>query len=253
MRAGVTLCTYRMRPWTKLPGVVGIACLAWSCHTQQPARRMDLPGLMLWAWERPEDLRFLDPHHTGVAFLAGTAVIASNGSVVFRLRTQSLALSPGTAVMPVVRIESPAMHAPAAMLPLLAGLRDVAKMPGVRGLQIDFDARRSERGLYRALLAATSQQTATGITALASWCSGDRWLEREPLAEVVPMFFRMGRGESREMPMRSAVCLGSMGLSIDEAWPSMRPAAVQRIYLFSPKAWTPEAYFAARRRLEAWQ
>ena len=39
-----------------------------------------VPLLVLWAWERPEDLRFLDPIRVGVAFLAATVRLWAEGS-----------------------------------------------------------------------------------------------------------------------------------------------------------------------------
>lgn len=234
---------------------LGLACLACGCHTRRKPRSLQLPAVMVWAWERSEDLAFVDAHRTGVAFLAGTAVIRTNGSVVFRWRTQALKLAPGVAVLPVVRIESPPVHAPVRAEPLLAALQGVANQPGVRGLQIDFDARRSERAFYRALLAGLQQRTsaAISITALASWCEGDRWLDGQPVDEAVPMFFRMGRGESRDMRVKSGVCRAAIGLSTDEPWPIQRATGTQRIYLFNPRAWTPEEYNRAMRRLEDWK
>src|SRR5438309_12019664 len=64
------------------------AALAWSWHTSLRQHGFDLPNVVLWAWERPEDLRFIDPQRTGVAFLAATVSISSNGSVCFRPRMQ---------------------------------------------------------------------------------------------------------------------------------------------------------------------
>src|SRR5579871_4925052 len=34
-----------------------------------PADTMPLPGVMLWAWERPDDLRSVAPNEAGVAYL----------------------------------------------------------------------------------------------------------------------------------------------------------------------------------------
>lgn len=231
----------------------GLACLAGSCHRRHSD--FDLPALVLWAWERPENLTWIDPRATGVAFLAGTAVITPNGSFTMRLRTQRLALPPNAAVLAVVRIESPPVHAAVAPGPLIAALLTVANQPGVRGLQIDFDARGSERALYKTLLASLHEQSSRpiGVTALASWCSGDRWLDREPIAEAVPMFFRMGPGESREMAIKSPVCRASIGLSTDEPWPARRPAGIHRIYVFNPHPWTREEYNRVMQRSDAWK
>src|ERR1039458_2560605 len=52
-----------------------------------------VPPLVLWAWERPEDLRFLNPKLTGVAFLAGTVRLGPDG-LSFPPRLQPL---PGAA------------------------------------------------------------------------------------------------------------------------------------------------------------
>jgi hypothetical protein len=165
-------------------------------------------------------------------------------------------LPPRAAVLAVIRIDAPLQHETVETQSLISGLREIAELPNVRGLQIDFDARRSDRNLYRTLLESMRVRTAAkpiGITALASWCAGDRWLDQEPIVEAVPMFFRMGRGESREMAIESSVCRSSIGLSTDELWPARRPAGISRIYLFSPRAWTEANYFAALHRIQDWK
>src|SRR5690349_23173068 len=58
-------------------------------------RMSDLPRLILWAWERPEALRFINPQEVGVAYLAATITI-SGDRVSIRPRLQPLALAPGT-------------------------------------------------------------------------------------------------------------------------------------------------------------
>ena len=47
-----------------------------------------MPRVVLWAWERPVDLRFIDPRKAGVAFLARTIHLRGNEAVV-RERLQS--------------------------------------------------------------------------------------------------------------------------------------------------------------------
>lgn len=234
--------------------VVLIFVMLACSSVQRAPRAMHLPGLMLWAWQRPEDLTFIDRHTTGVAYLAGTVQIARTGLPVLQLRLQPLSVAPNTAVLAVVRIESTPSHAPVQMRVLIEGLKEVANARGVRGLQIDFDARASERRFYRSLLDAlhAELQIPVGVTALASWCEGDPWLDRAPIAEAVPMFFRMGKKESREMTIRSTVCGSSIGLSTDELWPRHRPAGLHRIYLFSPRAWTRQTYLDALQRLRDW-
>jgi hypothetical protein len=231
------------------------AALAWSWHTSLRQHGFDLPNVVLWAWERPEDLRFIDPQRTGVAFLAATVSISSNGSVCFQPRMQGLELPARAAVLAVVRIESPPRHENVQTQALISGIREIAGLPKVRGIQIDFDARASEREFYGALLESLQTKTdqPIGVTALASWCIGDRWLDGEPIVEAVPMFFRMGRHESRDAAAESSVCRSSIGLSLDEPWPARRPPGIDRIYLFSPHAWTEGNYRAALQRVQGWK
>ena len=60
---------------------------------------------MLWAWERPEDLRTLDSKRFAVAFLAQTLTLKGD-EVVFNPRHQPLQVSPDTKLIAVTRIES---------------------------------------------------------------------------------------------------------------------------------------------------
>src|SRR2546423_13954633 len=64
-----------------------------------------LPTVMLWAWERPTDLRFINPKETGVAFLA-QSIRLHGGEVEIRPRLQSLNLPEAASVMAVVRVET---------------------------------------------------------------------------------------------------------------------------------------------------
>jgi hypothetical protein len=109
-----------------------------------------LPRVMLWAWERPEDLRFIRPGTAGIAFLAGT-VWLDGERVVARPRLQPLRFNPGTPLAAVVRLESAGRSLPEQQ-PVVREILHAAALPGIRSLQIDFDARQSERFWYAALL-----------------------------------------------------------------------------------------------------
>jgi hypothetical protein len=212
---------------------------------------LQLPGRMLWAWERPEDLRGLDPARTGVAFLDRTVSIGPNG-VTTRPRLQPLAVAPGTALVAVVRIETTreAARLTEAVRADVAASIEAAARPDVRGVQIDFDARESEREFYRALLhdvrARLPSGTALTMTALASWCMADDWIADLPVDEAVPMLFRMGADgpgvrahldRGGDFPVRA--CRQSLGLSTDE--PIGLVPRGRRLYLFHPSRWTSEA------------
>lgn len=92
-----------------LCGILCLTFLLFGCAAKGPAvvthARNTLPPVILWAWERPEDLTFLDPERVGVAFLAQTLLL-QNEDVVFRPRLQPLRVSPKTKLIAVTRIES---------------------------------------------------------------------------------------------------------------------------------------------------
>lgn len=223
------------------------------------------PPVMLWAWERPEDLSSIDPATTGVAFLARTIRLADGGFVV-RSRLQPLAVPPGAHLVAVVRVEHAerpggregALPEPKAVARAIAAMA----RPGVAAVQVDFDAARSEREFYRALLvevrAALPASVGLLMTALASWALGDRWVDGLPVDEVVPMLFRMGaddRAVRRHFAnggdFGSRLARGSLGLAIDEPRPAV-PAG-RRVYLFNPRPWSPARAAAALAEVRQWQ
>src|SRR6185436_7563793 len=63
-----------------------------------------LPPVILWAWERPENLTFLNPQKTGVAFLAKTITLR-DGKTIVKPRLQPLQLARDTKLIAVVRVE----------------------------------------------------------------------------------------------------------------------------------------------------
>ena len=212
------------------------------------------PRLMLWAWERPERLRFVDPRVAGVAFLA-RSIAWREGRIASAPRYQPLEVNPGTAMMAVVRLESNGPPLPDAEA-IVPGVLQAAALPGVRAVEIDFDARLSERQWYRALLGRVRERLAPGmpltITALASWCLGDPWIRGLPVADAVPMLFRMGAGEPREVREFSAgVCRSSLGVSTGEV-PYAAPHG-RRLFVFHPRPWTPEAYRGAIELARRWR
>src|SRR6185503_6141133 len=147
-----------------------------------------LPPVILWAWERPENLTFLDPQKTGVAFLAKTITLR-DGKTVVKPRLQPLQLAPDTKVIAVVRVEID--HATLSSAQLEQTAHEVSLLSGVSVVQIDFDATVSERDFYRKLLQRVRRELSPSVglsmTALASWCAGDNWIADLPVDEAVPM------------------------------------------------------------------
>jgi hypothetical protein len=213
------------------------------------------PRVFLWAWERPETLAFLNVKEAGVAVLAKTLTL-NQTSITTHPRMQPIELPPGVATMAVVRIESNSNVLPEnARGEAVRQILDSATRSAL-GIQIDFDARISERSFYRALLADIRRQMPKGkilsITALVSWCLYDDWISDLPVDESVPMLFRLGIGKLEERlylgpgnDFRAAKTHFSMGLSMDEL-PRSVPHG-RRVYMFNPKPWTKESVKDALR------
>src|SRR6266403_566370 len=84
------------------------AMLAGCKSKMQTRNRLDesqFPPIVLWAWERPEDLRGLDSKRFAVAFLAQTLRLRGD-DVILSPRQQPLQVQRDTKVMAVTRIES---------------------------------------------------------------------------------------------------------------------------------------------------
>ncbi len=232
-----------------------IAALATSCGTSSTTstpRPNDAPRQILWAWERPEYLTFIDPTKTGVAFLAQT-ILLEKDSVRPKPRMQPLKLADGTYLISVTRIETakgsfvrPTFSAE--MLDeVVALILRTREAPNVRAIQIDFDATVSERRFYRELVeklrAEMPPEMPLTMTALASWCAGDNWIAGFPVDEAVPMVFQMGadaeaiRGFLRNgTDWREPLCRTSYGLSVDEP-PVEGLKTGRRVYFFKDSPW----------------
>jgi len=225
-------------------------------HLRQKAegiRLTQLPPVMLWAWERPSGLRFINPRETGVAFLARTIRLHS-GEVEVRPRLQPLNLPVGASVVAVGRVETDARHKPELSLiqreKLAGAIAEMAKLPNVAHIQIDFDATQSERAFYREVIfdvrRRLPQSVSLSITALASWCTYDDWLSDLPIDEAVPMLFRMA-ADGKQIARRldagddfiAPLCRHSYGISTDE--PRSGLSVARRLYVFNPDAWTEES------------
>jgi Protein of unknown function (DUF3142). len=209
---------------------------------------------VLWAWERPVDLRNLAPD-IGVAFLAQTIIVSDDAWIVSP-RRQPLHVSPATPVTAVTRIEAPGPVSLARdrVDALAAAVARTSQLPQVTAVQIDFDATRGQREMYRRLLfavrAALPRRMPLSMTALASWCLQDAWLDDLPIDEAVPMLFRMGPEErvhrAAWQGRFTGTCASALGTSLDEPLPHRSP---RRVYVFNPEPWTADAVAAARRQV----
>src|SRR3954454_6305905 len=144
--------------------------------------------VVLWAWESPQDLRFLDTRYP-VAYYAGSVYLRAD-RVLVRSRMQPVRLTPKHPRMPVIRMDAdPKVHISSTPAAVLAEIRKLAG--DSNSVQIDFDARVSEREFYRRLLAELRPSyRLLSMTALVSWCNANSWLKGLPVDEIVPMEFR---------------------------------------------------------------
>ncbi|HMS42615.1 MAG TPA: hypothetical protein PKE69_20465 [Pyrinomonadaceae bacterium] len=211
-----------------------------------------MPKKILWAWEREEDLRFLNTINFGVAFLAQTLYLETN-EVIYKPRRQPLKLAPETYLIAVTRIETSRDNSKRPNLTdeqknkVVSYIKKTIELPNIKAVQIDFDALSSERNFYRNLVLDLKKELPENfplsITALTSWCVGDAWFGDFPIDEAVPMAFDMGADDktirdflSRENDWNESLCRASYGISIDEPLiVNFKPN--RRFYYFKSKAW----------------
>jgi hypothetical protein len=203
-----------------------------------------LPTRTLWVWERREDLGGINPRTTAIATLDRTIVLGRVVNVI--PRRQPLVYPAGIKRLSVIRIEAPGEIGSGLERTTTDLILDTATAdPTIAALQIDFDARRSQRSFYARLLRDVRRrlppQLPLSITALASWCSSDDWLRGLPIDEAVPMFFRMEpdrRFAPPDLPqfrIREPLCTTSIGISTHE--PYAGSLAGKRVYIFPDRGW----------------
>lgn len=269
--------------------ILAVLAIAWRAllplrevQASQPAA--SIPSLMLWAWERPDDLRSLDTSG-GVAFLAGTIELGSTKAEFrstpqwhVRPRLQPLRVRQNTYLMAVVRIETHgrAPNAASSTQDAANAIVHLAHWPGVRAVQVDFDAIQSQHGFYRSLLLLLRQKLQAGlplsITALASWCGNESWLSSLPpgtIDDAVPMLFRMGPAArriasdlQRDRDFRQPACRASLGLATDERFSrsllrgqfpdGLDSLNGRRIYIFHTATWTPKSIQTTLAEVHPW-
>jgi hypothetical protein len=253
----IPLSSRSIQLWFAVPVIlllVVIGTVAFRPRSAASSNSMSkLPSVVVWAWERPEQLDFIDPAKVGVAFLAATITLRDD-TVLVRPRLQPLTVPDGSLLIAVARIESDRKAhphlTPEQLIQSVGAIDRLAKLPKVVAVQIDFDALLSERAFYRNLLLSLRKTlpptTALSITALASWCQGDNWLDELPIDEAVPMLFRMGAQEHaiREQlsisgNFNSTKCQNSVGYSIDEPHPVI--PTPKRSYYFNLRSWTADS------------
>jgi hypothetical protein len=220
-----------MRPiFYKLIAVFCPILLMFGCQKTNLKSDVKLPSLILWAWETPENLKFINDEDVGVAFLSQT-IILHQDDVELRPRRQTLEVNESTFLIAVTRIETDktkrATLSDKQKSEIVELVLKTLTKKNVKAIQIDFDVVVSEREFYRSLLnelrPKLPKDVSLTITALASFCIGDNWFGDLPVDEAVPMIFRMGKDSetvrnylTSGKDFNDTLCKNGYGLAFDE-------------------------------------
>jgi len=208
--------------------------------------------IYLYAWEAPHDFSFLaeDDYYiknVGVAYLAGE-IISENGKLAFHNRRNPLIIPEGIEVISVVRINP---------FYTLEELTD-NKEEIIRFItdhcfkadhcQLDMDARPSEYSSYGKIIETVNNNLGyrISISALASWCNKDSWINDLKISYAVPMLYRMGRGsfllKSEGIVLDNNFCKKNVALSTDELDFDFQKYIINKnVFVFNPDGWTKES------------
>ena len=228
-----------------LAGAAAISIARFNQDTVQNQGSSPIsPDYYLWAWRRTEDLSFIDSDRIKAAIWTGTIHWDRNRLLV-DYRLNPITYPASTDVVAVSRLEITGIPDHEATAEIARALVELGTTFDPVEYQIDFDARRSQRSFYARLLDEVRGRignTALSITALASWCFHDAWIEGLPVDAVVPMIYRMGpEGDSirerlvRDRRFPAAICRGNIGYSSDE--PLAPVDGLERVFLFHPRPW----------------
>lgn len=213
---------------------------------------------MLWAWQAPQDLRGLDATKIGVAAYIGTVTIT--GTTVTVQANQTRMIIPHNIYrMAVIHISVSPFMKPALDQTVINKISNAILLlyrnTNMPALQLDFSAKNSQRDFYAQVIRKVHQQinpqTYFSITALASWCVGDRWIGQQhlPIDLVVPMYFSLAQTPQQKLQFIQAFptriqalapeCRNAIGIAIFESWQIPLHAQVP-IFVFTRGSWTPE-------------
>jgi hypothetical protein len=247
----------------RLAGLSAAAAILLCLPARDSHPPLTRPHLVLWAWERPEDLSYAGPGDE-VAAVVGFVDLAG-ARMTTRGRRAPLKLAPGVEPIAVIHLQidprQPVAWTPELRARTAATVLTYARRSQAKRVQIDFEVRESQRpvllDLLRDVRAGLGAETSLSMTALASWCDTERWLDQAPVDEIVPMLFRMGPG-GKPLSARLARggdfgdprCRSAYGVALDQM-PKGAPKG-RRIYVFNPRSWTRGDLAAVRRNVLSW-
>jgi len=216
------------------------------------SKDLNIP-IIVWVWERSENLYFLKDKNVSFAYLSGT-VTKTNNELVFYPRRQPLRIPDNRQTISVVRIEDKSEKHEFNDKDLVDISEFIVKSCLEKksniSCQIDFDATESQIYFYKKLVVKVKEklpkEMKLSLTALVSWCTNDEsWFKDLPVDEVVPMFFRLGKDENvywQKIEQRNLklnpLCQKAIGISTDENMPNKIYLKDKPIYIFNNEYWT---------------
>ncbi|MDP4725474.1 MAG: hypothetical protein NWS47_04215 [Alphaproteobacteria bacterium] len=213
--------------------------------------------LVLWSWQRKDDLSFVDK---GVVISPLVAsIFVDNKGVFVCPRGNVLKLGENAQIIPVVRLEiSPDIYVDDAHIDtIIHHIKSFIVSCKADAIQIDFDATKSQRSLYEKLLVKSRSslpQVNVSITALASWCVGDTWIDKLPITHAVPMIYNLGEHVDDfkkyfkdKKQWRSKKCQGFIGFEQSDVF--IKPPRGWNVYIFNKNAWTEKDYKNVQEKL----
>ena len=202
-----------------------------------------------WLW----DGAALPPWSLQEAAVLQRHILLSGDSALTRPRAQWPAMPGATKVTPVLHVEVSTVHPPqnieSRRALIVSAMRQAAAASTSGWVQLDMEAKPSQRAFYRSLVRQLRdelpREIKLSVTALAWWCRAPAWLDGLAADEVVPMFFRMGRDSARlrELIEQSPATLhascraGAAGFSPQEAFPPSVTERYRKTYWFDRYAW----------------
>lgn len=179
-------------------------------------------------------------------------ILLSADTIRVRPRMRQPALA-ATRVTPVLHIELSSVHPPrdieASRALIVRAMLDAAAASSSGWVQLDMEAKPSQRRFYRSLVqevrTALPPNIKLSVTALTWWCRSPDWLDGLAADEVVPMFFRMGKDSASLRAIIEhapatlhARCRGdSAGFSPQEPFPAQVTERYRKTYWFDRYAW----------------
>ncbi|MGN6671433.1 MAG: hypothetical protein ACTHJ4_07860 [Candidatus Nucleicultricaceae bacterium] len=209
--------------------------------------------MTLWSWDRLDDFHFIDNKNVRIASLIATFKADKKGFIKLELRHQGFRRPKDVSWIAVFRIElRPEQTVQDRDIEnMIALMTHLSK--GAVEIQVDFDATKSQRPFYKKLMQKLHQSISIplSMTALASWCTFDPWLDEMPVSYAVPMLYSLGsekeilyqhlRAHGRFQVKK---CRGYLGLNLSDLalLNNENIKEAHHFYFFNNEAWNPEHY-----------